>query len=628
MANRKSAAARLLRLTEPTDPRKLARAALLAAVSAVCSAPALAGTADLGDGLEAVWSINTSLTSGWRMKDPDMELIGVGDGGTGSAYTQSADKNFAKGDNFTTLLRAVGDINIHKGNFGGMLRAKVWDNYRLTHGTVPLGAQSNAYAPDSKLDDSQFDTNLSKFRGAELLDAYVYGGFDLAEEVQGKLRLGQHVVNFGESLFVPGVNQYSVFDVNALRQAGTLLKEAMLPVPQVSLNLGLPGNASFEAFYQFEWKRTSIDGCGTYWSPATAFNCTKGSTVVAQGNATSQEQYNGVPAFGGLNTRFSLLEDKTPSNDGQFGLALKKTVEAIDTELGAYYVNYKTHVPNLSGVRDNTTVANSYYYTVLAGQIGGNPGSVFWDYDTRKDIKVFGLSAATVLGGWSVAGELSHTKDYPVQTNPVDGFYAVVASIGPMAPRWGFAAAPLGSGTYMEGRDYKDKTQLQVSTVKLFSNVLGASSGSFLGEVAMQKWSGMGDPYTGVRYGRGFEFGAAQHESFGGTCPAAATNANNCTLDGYFTSSAWGVRALAELEYPGLIPGVLVKPRLFISKDVKGWSADSNFSEGRHVIAAGVKFDYAKRFTLDLSYTTFNSNARFDSFHDRDFAALVLGASF
>jgi len=122
--------------------------------------------------------------------------------------------------------------------------------------------------------------------------------------------------------------------------------------------------------------------------------------------------------------------------------------------------------------------------------------------------------------------------------------------------------------------------------------------------------------------------GAAQHASFGGDCPAAATNAANCTLDGYFTSNAWGLRTMFELEYPELIPGVVVKPRVFLSKDVKGWSADSNFSQGRYVIAPGVKLDYAKRFTLDLSYTKFNSNARFDSFHDRDFAALVLGASF
>ncbi|RRS06098.1 DUF1302 domain-containing protein [Aquabacterium soli] len=594
--------------------------------------PTHAGTIDLGDGAEAVWSLSTSLSAGWRAKGIDKELLGQGDGGSGSAYTASANKNFERGENFSTLLRVIGDVNLRKDDYGLMLRAKAWDNLRLSGSSVPFGAPSNNYEPDKRLDDSQFDTNLSNFRGVELLDAYVYGSFDLGETAQLKVRLGQHVVNFGESLFVPGINQYQVLDVNALRQSGTLLKEAILPVPQLSANLGLGDGYSLEGYYQFKWKRTSIDGCGTYWSPATALNCTRGSTLVANdtvfGVQSSRDHWNG--GLGGAlpNFRFSLLDDKDGADENQFGLAFKKMVESIDTEIGAYYTSYTTHVPNLSGVRDLTTVPNSAYY------LGGPLGSVFWDYSADK-IRVFGLSASTVVKGWSVSGEVSFTQDFPVQISSVDGFYAMAApgpggtvGIGPMASRWGSTAAPIGSGTYNRGYDLKDKTQIQVSTLKLLSNVLGASSGTVLGEVAFQHWNGIGDPYTGVRYGRGFEFGAGPHAAYGGACPAAATNQANCTQDGYFTSTAWGVRALLELEYPGLISSVVVKPRLFISKDVKGWSADGVFSQGRHVIAPGVKFDVDKRYTLDISYTAFNDKARFDSFHDRDFFALVLGASF
>lgn len=604
---------------------------VLACLAWGCAAPTQAGTIEFGNGAEAVWSLSTSLSAGWRAKAIDKELIGPGDGGTASAYTASADNNFGKGANFSTLLRVVGDINLRKDDYGLMLRAKAWDNLRLSGQSVRFGAPSNNYTPDTRLDDSQFDTNLSKFRGVELLDAYVYGGFDLSDTAQLKVRLGQHVVNFGESLFVPGINQYQVLDVNALRQSGTLLKEAILPVPQLSANLGLGDGASLEAFYQFKWKRTSIDGCGTYWSPATALNCTRGSTLVANdtpfGVQSSRDHWMGGAGGTLPNFRFSLLDDKDGSDNNQFGLAFKKMVESIDTELGAYYVSYTTHVPNLSGVRDMTTVPGSMYAML------GNLGSVFWDYSADR-IKVLGLSASTVVKGWSVSGELSYTQDYPVQINSVDGFYAMAVptatgvGIGPMASRWGTDAAPLGSGIYNRGYDLKNKTQVQVSTLKLLSNVLGASSGTVLGEVAFQHWNGIGDPYSGVRYGRGFEFGAGPHASFGGTCPAAATNQANCTQDGYFTSTAWGVRALVELEYPALIPNVVVKPRLFISKDVKGWSADSVFSQGRHVIAPGVKFDIDKRYVLDVSYTAFNDKARFDGFHDRDFIALVLGANF
>ncbi len=81
---------------------------------------------------------------------------------------------------------------------------------------------------------------------------------------------------------------------------------------------------------------------------------------------------------------------------------------------------------------------------------------------------------------------------------------------------------------------------------------------------------------------------------------------------------------VAELEYPNLIPNVVMKPRLFYSRDFGGWSADGVFSKGREVISPGVKFELNKRYSLDLNYSRFNHKAHFDSFHDRDFFALVL----
>ncbi len=598
-----------------------------------------AGVIDFDDGIEAVWSLNASMTEGWRLRHADPELIGKGDGGTGSGYTAtSAEKDFGKGDNFTNLLRVIGDVDIRKGDTGVVLRAKVWDNFRLSSQTVAFGAPSNGFAANTRLSDKGFDTPLSKFQGAEFLDAYVYSTFDLGEDTAAKVKLGSHVVNFGESLFVPGVNQYSVFDVNALRQPGTLLKEAILPVPQISTNIGLPGGASLEAFYQFDWKATSIDGCGTYWSPASALDCTRGSTLVASdsaGSFTSAQYWNGVPALGNLNFKFSLLDDRKPDHPNQFGLALKKSVESLDTEFGAYFVNYTTHTPILSAVRDLTIIPGSVYYTNLADGSAIPLGSAQWDYSVN-DIQVGGLSASTVIGGWSVSGEASYTRGIPVQLSPVDillGFAAPGATpgtvgVGPLASRFGSAAAPLGSNKYLPGYDRKNKAQVQASTIKIFSNVLGAASASLVGEVAYQHWTGIGNPYTSVRYGRGFEYGSAQHATLGGACPERANSPANCTLAGYDTADAWGFRLLSEFEYPDVFAGINLKPRLFFSQDVKGWSADTVFSEGRRAVSVGLRSEYLRRYYLDLNVTAYNAHAHFDSFHDRDFIGAVVGASF
>ena len=167
----------------------------------------------------------------------------------------------------------VGEAKIRKGDTGLFMRAKAWDNFALSQHSVRYGAPTNDFQPDTRLSDADFDTNLSKFRGVELLDLYGFTRFKLSDNVSGDIKFGQLAVNWGESLFVPGVNAYSVLDINALRQPGTLIKEAILPVPQIALSLQLPEQFQFEAFYQFKWKKTSIDGCGTYWSPSGSLNC-------------------------------------------------------------------------------------------------------------------------------------------------------------------------------------------------------------------------------------------------------------------------------------------------------------------------------------------------------------------
>jgi hypothetical protein len=582
-----------------------------------------AGTLDLGGGVQANWTLQASVSGTWRARSPDPDLIGVGDGGTGSGYSNgSAGRNFAKGDNTSTLLRLLGDVDLKYGEAGAFLRAKAWNDLRYSRQGVAFGAPSNNFVPDTRLRDDGFDTRLSRFSGVALLDAYGYAGFELAGNPV-KVKLGSHVVNWGESLFVPGVNQSVRFDLTALHQPGTLLKEVLLPSRQLSINAALPGGLSAEAFYQFKWERSVLDGCGTFWSSTQPLNCVKGATLTASdatpfGPLPSALSWNGVPVAPGVlaNFRLPLATDLEPDSPRTYGLALKKRVDALDTEFGFYYVNYAPHLPNLSAVRNTTAIPGSVYAGV---------GSAMWDY-SAKDIKVAGLSASTEIGGWSVSGELSYTRDFPMQINGGDLLTAFAADAGPMATRIGATVAPFGSGMYLRGWDRKNKTQIQASTIKTFANVLGASNVTLVGEVAAQRWSGIGDPYSGVRYGRGFEYGVAQHATLGGACLAG--NPADCTQDGYSTSNAWGWRAQVELEYPGLLGPINVKPRIFISQDVRGWSADGLFVQDRRAVALGARFEYLHKYSLDLSYSMFNRKARFDSLHDRDFIGLALSAAF
>ena len=311
------------------------------------------------------------------------------------------------------------------------------------------------------------------------------------------------------------------------------------------------------------------------------------------------------------------LPDANSRSGGQYGLAMRYFAESIGTEFGAYYVNYHQRFPTL-GVSKTSSGPTSIWQ---AGVVAPSGFQYFWDYG-GENIKVAGLSASTVIGGWSVFGEASHTQGLPVALNGSDVVLGSLAGIGPLA-----AYGALPPGSVIHAADRKNKNQIQVSTLKVFPRVLGADMLTVLGEVGWQSWSGIGDPNTDRRYGRGFSYGQAASASL----PCALTanpNASFCEAAGFATPHAWGFRLAGELNYPDLVLGANVKPRLFYSKDMKGFSADGTFLEGRATLSVGVRFDFHERYYLDLSATTYNHNAKYDTQSDRDFIALVLGVNF
>ena len=97
-----------------------------------------------------------------------------------------------------------------------------------------------------------------------------------------QVRVGNQVINWGESLFVQGINQINPIDLTSLRRPGTEIRDAFLPVRALSANLGLGGGSSLEAFYQFQWSPANLDSCGTYWSPVEFQITTKPGMACSQ----------------------------------------------------------------------------------------------------------------------------------------------------------------------------------------------------------------------------------------------------------------------------------------------------------------------------------------------------------
>jgi len=200
---------------------------------------------EFGDGWQGAWTTTMSLGSSWRAESPDSELYGQANGalaglpnGTGANTLDEGNLNYRKGDRFSTLFKVISEVSFRKGSQGGLVRAKAWYDYTLNHEDVRFGNQPNGYngydlASDSLTDrrplsDDGYD-KLLKFQGVHLLDAYVYDSFDVGgRDLQ--LRLGKQVINWGESVFIQGVNQINPIDVPAARRPGAEVKEVLMPV--------------------------------------------------------------------------------------------------------------------------------------------------------------------------------------------------------------------------------------------------------------------------------------------------------------------------------------------------------------------------------------------------------------
>jgi hypothetical protein len=736
-------------------PRIMAQACSLALVALSMGyaphAAAEAFTLDNGD--QGQWTAGISLGDAWRTRNPDPALYShvynnggrLGSAGDGN---QDGDLNFGKGAPFSTPVNLEGEVQLKHDNLGLVFGARAWYDEALENGTVKVGNYVNGFnaatggQPGAKLSDAGFESQ-SKFEGAALTNAYVFGTF---EPIDGKpltVKLGDQVVNWGESLFIPGLNQFGAFNYQALVTPGATIKDALLPIPQVDANWGLGGGLSLEAFYQFTWVKNVFPGCGTFWSPSDLLNCgTAPGSLLGDGTSGVNQytQLNGVPLLAALKPfgvaqasqlqsfGVSAVPEINAKNSGQFGASLHYYADSIGTDFGFYVAAFNQRTPMLDLYATPSNVANSLYAGNVNGSsllsiigtveqngkaaataaataagkaaaaavlaAGGTPAaagaaaqtaagkvaaaytaqitgaitklaplSLFtqplqagWDY-SAPTIEEAGVSAATTVAGWSLAGEASFTKGVPVQFNPGDmvtGYLvgqsptgtATLGALGGAAaaegkafnagagPLAGVFANDLKNGTLMQGFDLHNKIQIQMNTAKVISQVAGAESLTLVGEIGIQKWSGIGDPSVegNIRYGRAFTYGvgSANSSTPGVNAAICSLNPNQsyCGDAGYDTPTAWGYRGQAELSYPNAIAGWNLKPKVFWSADVHGYSADGLFVQNREVLGLSLRTDYNNKYYASLTYTAFNHDATYDPMHDRDNIALVAGMTF
>ncbi len=467
----------------------------------------------------------------------------------------------------------------------------------------------------------------------EAVDAFVYHNYSIGNN-PGNLRLGRQVVSWGESLFIGNsINSINPIDVSAFRRPGAEVKEGLIPVEMLYLSQGLTSNLTAEVFYQLKWAESVVDNCGTFFSGSDtlARGCNDRLAVATDFPHTDPRMRTGgpVPILARYNPR--TMKDRHASDDGQFGLALRWYVPQLnDTELGFYALNYHSRAPAFSTVKGFPTVLPGIEGIDGARGVGG----YFLEYP--EDIRLYGVSFQTSVAGATVAGEVSYRPNYNLQINTSDlsltafpGALLGGLDYATISPVYNSVNPGLQAGDEITGYRRKEFWQAQVSVIQFIDRVLGASRLSIAGEVGYNYIGGLESGSNGTtRYGRDPLFGQAPISPLAGGACLAHTPGNAarwCENEGFVTSSSWGYRIRAGLDYSNVFAGINLSPSVAWSHDVKGYGP--NFLEDAKSVSVGLNADLASRYNASVSYTNF-FDGKYNVNKDRDFAALSFGVNF
>lgn len=307
----------------------------------------------------------------------------------------AGDQNFQSKGLVSDRLDLLSEFDaIWRRDFGLRLSAAAWYDDRLHRKTHADNDPTLGQTPYD-----QFPEKTKKLAGekAELLDAFVFGGWHMDNGMRLTTRLGRHALQYGESLFF-GDNgiaraQGPVDIDKLLASPNAQFKEIIRPVPQLSAQLQFTPELSLGGYVQFRWEEDRLAPAGSYFSTA---NIPWGS---------HQTEAVNIPPGTPISGSYLLVPgaDQKPKNSGQFGLQLKWRLD--ETDLGFYVARYHDKSGQLYGNLDPTAAPSAF---------GTLPGT--WYYRFPEGIKTAGVSASRSFGDFNVAAEGSLRDDMPLRS--------------------------------------------------------------------------------------------------------------------------------------------------------------------------------------------------------------------
>nr|WP_258234549.1 DUF1302 domain-containing protein [Cupriavidus pinatubonensis] len=598
---------------------------ICAAAAALCWAAGAQAFEIKGDTIYG--SFDSQITAGLAMRAHGIDCQRVGDPNTSGCDGSVNTAQFANMDN--------GNLNYKKGDlYAGYVKGahELLLNFPedvkfMVRGTW-LYDMAASHTERSDLTKDAFNQVA---RDTRLLDLWVSKGFDLGEE-RARVRLGNQVVNWGESIFgLGGINSTNALDIQKLLVPGTQLKEAVLPAPMLSFATGLGHGLNMEAYYQFQWNGSRLPPVGSYFSTSDnigrgmePFNISTQNPNFAGTDATTiarshdqgaiQTVQNGINqgAFAGppFNT-FGIPFDRNGKarSQGQYGLALHYKPPGTQLDLGAYVMNYHDKTPNMSALSSN--VLHVSYL---------------------EDRKLYGVSANFPVGEWAVGWELSYRPHDAVSLS---------ACYGPNGP----LDAITNGVTGVDCQQWIDQKRFQMhltgilaitpsSSAGLILRGLGADAAAFTHELVAIYFPGVN---SNSRYFRTVNGQQVMQAPAPGLMPWM-DNSTNATL-GYpiaaakGTSLSMGYTADFNWTYDGtLIPGWQVTPGVTLSWSLMGYTPTTmaNYMQGAKSANLYVLFNQnPTKWQAGINYTLYwGGNVLAQPLGDRNFVGAFVTRNF
>jgi hypothetical protein len=616
----------------------LRRGALCLACAAACGSAA----AQADDAFRFTFHSTLSVGVGMRTSKPRCDFIGQDNGGCASTgpvemaaryptqFSQTYDQlrinqddgdlDYRRGRPFSETLHGLHELLVEgRDGWSGLLRG-TW--------TYDAAADRTARTPLER------DARRQATHDARFLDAYVTKDFEIGER-SARLRVGNQVLNWGDSTFIPGgINSINAIDITKTHAPGAQIKEIALPAPMAMLNLKLARGLGLESYVQWGWNAMRLDPVGTFFSTSDVAG--RGSSGIYLPTSLANQVFAALgqpqapagstgdpgtrvggarrftpaeladpatsPLFGALGTGSFVARggDVAASNRGQFGAALRWTLPESGDELGFYAFRYHDKVPSFDIRVNQAQATNPFAWDAIYGR-----------YVEKKTL--VGASYGTRVADWTLGTELSYRPRETVLIDPTmvldaGNPYYCNGDLNPANYR--------PTGYVCSGSIQTRKWQAHLTATNLMTpdgsfgglmRLLGASEGTFITELAVAH-------YPSLKFDAGV--------------PYAVTND-----DRQPTRTAAGFVAQLSLTYPAAFgTRATFAPDLTYSRGVHGIAASPlpGFVQGAGALTAGLTTDFKTHPALRLrvDYTRNHGGGPSNPLRDRDFASASLTTEF